>query len=78
VKIAHINVRDLLLKSKKDYMMYLLDDHKFDVLIITESWLFPDVEDTEVSIPGYCIFIKERTFTTIQRRGGICVYVSDE
>jgi len=77
-KIAHINVRDMLSKNKRDDLICLLEEHKFDVLVVSETWLFPEVEDSEVRFPGYQLFRKDRDFTTHSRRGGgLCAYVRD-
>jgi hypothetical protein len=77
--MAHLNVRDILSKDKKDDLTVVLDSYKFDVLVITETWLYPKISDKEIEIPGYQIFRKDRTFSTYQQRGGgICIYVNQK
>jgi len=79
VKIAHLNVRDLLSKNKKDDLTCLLNVHLYDVMVVSESWLYPDVEDSEVRIPGYQLLRKDRAFSNFSERGGgICVYVRED
>ena len=45
------------------------------MLAVTESWLNDDIHDDLVSIRGYNLFRKDRSY----RRGGrICVYLSQD
>jgi hypothetical protein len=78
VKIGHLNVRDLLSKNKKDDLSCLLHAHNFDLLAISETWLYPDILTSEIDIPGYTVVRKDRKFVSYRKRGGgICVYVNN-
>ena len=65
------NVRSLL--PKVDELALLLSQNPVNVLAVTESWLNDDIDDDLVSISGYNLFRKDRSY---RRGGGICVYLS--
>ena len=44
-----------------------------DILGLNETWLSSDVNDHELSLPGYNILRRDRN----RRGGGICIYVKD-
>ena len=48
MKIIYFNARSLIPK-----LPFLRDMHTPDVICITESWLSPDIQDSEILIPGY-------------------------
>ena len=41
---------------------------------ITESWLDNTVDDSEISISGYCVVRRDRD----RNGGGVCVYVKSD
>jgi len=57
-------------KCKLDDLICLLELHQFDYLAVTETWLYPDISDKEVLMPGYQVYRNDRRFTTIGQRGG--------
>ena len=62
------------LLPKFDELYHLTDFHRPDVICITESWLCPDVLDSEISISGY------QTMRLDRNRHGrvVLVYVLDK
>ena len=64
LRIGHLNVRSLI--PKLGDVMMLLQDQKFDLFCITESWLTPDVMPEFLTFPGYSVLRRDRT----RRRGG--------
>ena len=44
------------------------------IIGITESWLDNTVNDSEISIPGYCVVRRDRD----RNGGGVCVYVKSD
>jgi hypothetical protein len=75
VKFGHANVRSILTKNKKEDVKMLILLHNFDVFIITESWLKPEVEDDELQIQGYQMFRHDRPGT--KEGGGVLAYVKE-
>jgi len=78
LKLAHINVRDIQSKNKKDDIRWLLNQYQFDVLAITESWLTNDVNSNEFHISGYQLLRKDRSNTSKQTGGGVLVLIKEE
>jgi hypothetical protein len=80
IKIAHINIRDLMSKSKLHDMRTILHIHNYDVFVITESWLWKNISDDEIQIPGYQMLRTDRPNirTYNKRGGGILTYVKEE
>jgi len=77
IRIGHINVRDILLRNKKDEVRKLLEQHNYDILAITETWLWKEINDEGINIDGYNSYREDRpsikTYNT--RGGGILVYI---
>ncbi len=69
--IGHVNIRSLV-PCFPD-VCDLLQQQKFHIFGITESWLTQEYPDNLVNIPGYKLFRADRA----SRGGGICLYVSD-
>ena len=53
-KIAHLNINRLI--CKLDEVKNLIQDHSFDVLSLTETWLTPNVNDDELNISVIRLF----------------------
>ena len=51
IGIGHLNVRSLT--NKLDDVMILLEDHCFDILYLSETWLPAQVLDKFLAFPGY-------------------------
>lgn len=60
IKIGHLNVRDVLPNNKKQEIQMIFEKLNFDILGISETWLFEEIEDGEVSIPGHQIVRDDR------------------
>ena len=77
LKIAHLNVNRLI--NKLDSIKELVSDYSFDILALTETWLTSDIEDGEISIPGYSTVRSDRDKTKSSKScgGGILVYIRD-
>jgi hypothetical protein len=44
-------------------------------LVVTETWLKPDILDSEISIPGFTLHRSDRED---RLRGGVCIYVRED
>ena len=72
LKIAHLNIQSL--RNKIDHLNILLHDNNIDILCITETWLTNEIDDSEISIPGYSICRNDRD--NLERgHGGIINYI---
>lgn len=71
LKFLHINIRSLLHKLPLVTHDYL--DDKFDVVLISESWLQRGIPDNIVMVPEYNFVRKDRS--TQKRGGGLCIYL---
>ena len=69
LKIFYFNARSLL--PKLDELRLLTICHSPDVICIVESWLAPDILDSELTLPGYTVFRLDRN----RHGGGVAVYV---
>ena len=66
LNILYLNARSILLKL--DELCILCVVNSYDIVYVVESWLSNDIVNTELFIPGYTIFRKDRN-----RHGwGIC------
>jgi exonuclease III len=64
----HVNIRSLLPK----FVLFTALAHSAnsDVLVMSESWLRKDTNNSEISIPNYNIFHQDRT----GKGGGVAIY----
>jgi hypothetical protein len=79
IKIGHLNVRDLLSRGKKSEIHDLIQRLDFDVFAIGETWLHSEIDNNEISLPGYTTHRSDRPIKRKQEKGGgILIYVKDE
>ena len=74
-KIAHLNINRQV--NKMDGIRDLLSRYKFDVLAINKTFLSPDINDTEVTIPEYRLARKDRSNSTKSTGGGVIIFIRD-
>ena len=58
--ISHCNVRSLLSPGTLDEITILIENHKMDILSISETWLDSHIPDQLVSLHGFTIIRKDR------------------
>ena len=76
LSIGHLNVRSLNIADKFEEVATIIQDKKFDIFGLTETWLNNSIPSDSFSIPGYCPLIRlERRDG--RRAGGVAFYVSD-
>jgi hypothetical protein len=46
-----------------------------DIVVITETWLSPNVSNSAINLNGFSIFRRDRRYG--RRGGGVCDYVND-
>ena len=75
-KIIFWNVISIL--NKLDSIKSKLSDNNIAVLVVTESWLKPDIPDAMICIEGYTHYRHDRQFFNeqgyLKRGGGIIIY----
>ena len=74
IKIAHLYIRSL---KCRDHLLLVNDtilSNKFVVFTISESWLDATVSDLEIEIPGYNIYLVDRSNKVDD---GVCAYVAN-
>ena len=54
----------------KEELELLLEERKTDILCVSETWLYPSINDKFLNIPGYNIYRED-----YGRGGGVCIYV---
>lgn len=71
VKIGHINVRDLMSKSKLSDIKTIIARDRYDVFTVSETWLWCNNDDSEIEIDGYELLRCDRpSVKTYNKRGG--------
>jgi hypothetical protein len=80
IRIGHINVRDLISKSKLSDVKTILCRDNYDIFAITETWLWPNILDSEITIDGYITLRCDRPSIKSYRTrgGGTLIYVKKE
>ena len=75
-KLKNLNVNFQSVVNKVADLHCLIDTERPDVIIGTESWLSPDIRDSEIFPLGYTPYRADRD-TETTRSGGVFVLVSD-
>lgn len=69
VKIAHLNTRSL--SPKLDSIKLWIDDAKYDVITLNETWLAPDIPTSSLDLNDYEVIRQDRN--TGKREGGLMI-----
>jgi Endonuclease-reverse transcriptase len=77
IKCLYTNARSLLSKNKIDELTLRCLDEDIDIVGVTETWLHADISDSEINIPGYEVFRRDRKGRGSARGGGVLLYVRD-
>ena len=56
----------------------MIRSETIDVLGISETWLFEDISDNEISFNGYSLFRYDRNDLVKKRGGGVILYIKNE
>ena len=71
LKIGHLNIRSL--PNKIDEVRIIMNEHHFDILAISETWLSDDIPSETVHISGYHLYRNDRR----SHGGGVLLYIKD-
>ena len=63
--------------NKLDHVNELVHKHSLDILTLSETWLVPNIMDSEITIPGYLLVRKDRHRLTKSCGGGVIIFVRD-
>ena len=58
-----------------DEFRLIFDLHCTDIILVSKSWLKPEVSDRAVELPGYNIYRNDRQYA---RGGGVAAYVKSQ
>ena len=63
--VQKLRKKSQIIKSKRaDRLEHVIDKHNPDILLGTESWLSPDINNGEIFPSGYTILRKDRLTST--------------
>ena len=54
--------------------MHILE-HKYDIVGISETWANDNISDSELNIPGYSLYRKDRNNKFKSNGGGVALYI---
>ena len=75
----YLNIRGLYPKSNRTKLCYLRDLATMkmtSMIVISESWLTPDIQDSELTIPGWTLYRTDRGGG--RTHGGCAVYLRND
>ena len=73
VTFAHLNVRSVRSRENFYLIWQTITDNCLDILTISESWLDPSINDSDLQIPRYILFQQDNG----SLGGGLCVCIKD-
>ena len=71
----YINARSIVYKMS-ELELYILEE-KPDIIGITESWTYEDLQNSELNFEGYTLLRKDRIVGDKIRGGGVMLYISN-
>lgn len=71
IKAAHVNVQSLFCHI--DEFRTIFQQNICDIILISESWLKPNVTDTAVELPGYTLYRNDRLY---KGGGGVAAFIN--
>ena len=69
LKVLYTNVRSLTRGTEREELQLLVYNNNIDILGITETWGRPDIEDSEMDIPGFKLYRKDRATLNEKKEG---------
>lgn len=72
----YFNARSIM--NKIDELELYLTQEKPDIVGITETWTYEDVQDSEICMEGYTLLRKDRVIGDKIRGGGVALYIKNE
>jgi len=76
LKIAIINCQSL--KNKTAELQLFIEDTDPDLILGTESWLKPEISNSEIFPPGNNVFRRDRTLENKKTGGGVFILARKE
>ena len=75
IKMAHLNIRSL--KSREHFILlqHTIEEHKFDIFTLSETWLDSTVDSHVMQIPGFQFFRQDRG--DHKSGGGLGIFIRD-
>ena len=71
IKMAHLNINGII--SKIDFLKVFISNNNFDIISLNETKIDMSTNDSEISIPQYVVFRKDRD----RHGGGVLIYVHE-
>jgi hypothetical protein len=80
IKIGHVNIRNLMSKTKFHDLQSLIINHRYDVFAISETWLWKNKLNDDINVSGYKMFRADRCNIKFynNRGAGVVVYVNED
>ena len=61
IKVLYTNVRSLTSGTKREELQVLIKTENVDIVGITETWGKAEISDSEMEIPAFKLFRKDRS-----------------
>ena len=71
----YTNIRSLANNYKREEMLAVIEEHKIDIIGITESWSHDGILDSEICFDSFNLFRRDRTDG--RKGGGVMLFVRD-
>ena len=71
----YTNIRSLTNNYKREEMLAVIEEHKIDIIGITESWSHDGILDSEICFDSFNLFRRDRTDG--RKGGGVMLFVRD-
>ena len=66
------------IRNKINELEVHINNEELDIIAVTETWLTEDVLDSELLIPGFTLYRKDRFNVRDAKGGGVLVYINSQ
>ena len=73
----YTNMRSLFSYNKRDELYMHILGHKYDIVGLSETWANDNISDSELNIPGYSLYRKDRNNKFKSKGGGVALYINE-
>ena len=70
-------MRSVFSYNKRDELYMHILEHKYDIVGLSETWANDNISDSELNIPGYSLYRKDRNNKFKSKGGGVALYINE-
>src|SRR5437867_4739279 len=78
IRFMYTNIRSLMNNNKREEICAIIKEQNIEILGITESWTNENIANSEISLPDFTLYRKDRIIGDRTRGGGVLLYIKND